>query len=339
MPTWQQIKKDPSLLNVFYLRQKIIIAVREFFQNEGFLEVFTPILQPAVIPESYHDLFSTEVISRNLIKSKRFLIPSPEVSIKKLLSSGVTKCFEITKVFRNRESGNSNNYEFTILEWYRTNANYMDILKDAKNLFKFIGSQVTNKTNLSKLWQKISVIEAIKKYSNLDFDKITDKKNLINPFPVEKIAGIARKKGYVVGTNYSWEEYFNQIYLNEIEPEFRKFKNPILVYDYPARLAALAKLKANDPRLCERFEIYVNGLELADCCSELNDYQEQKRRFEKSVAEIKNSDKNQINVDYDFLDALKSGLPPCSGIALGIDRLVMLFANLPTIGETLLSFV
>lgn len=349
MPTWNEIKSDRSHLDIFKLRQNVISAIRQFFNKNGFLETFTPILQPAVIPESYLDIFSTELINMNGEKEKRFLIPSPEVSIKKLLAAGVDKCFEITKCFRNRETdSNLHNYEFMMLEWYRSNANYMDILKDYQKLF-FSVLAATNKDlqnfeyrdykiDLSNPWEKLSVADALKKYSNVEFDEITDKKNFKNQFPVEKIAKAAIKKGYKVQNNNTWEELFNQIYLNEIGIHLGTHGKPTIIYDYPSPVAALAKLKNNDNRIAERFEVYIGGLEMADCCTELTDYEEQKQRFSASEKEILKSNKNKIDVDYEFLAALKSGLGDCSGIAMGVDRLIMLLADKRDIKETILTF-
>ena len=143
MPTWRELKNNPQLWDVFYLRQQIISAIREFFDRKNILEVFTPILQPAVIPESYHEVFSTTLIDRKLKKNTRYLIPSPEVSIKKLLAAGLTNCFEITRCFRNRESGsNFHRPEFTSLESYRTAATYFDIMKDCEELILFINEKI-----------------------------------------------------------------------------------------------------------------------------------------------------------------------------------------------------
>lgn len=347
MPTWQQLKKDKSLWEVFFLRQKIVSIIRNFFEKKGFLEVFTPLLQPSVIPESYHDLFSTTLIDQNNTKKTVFLTPSPEISIKKMLAGNSPNIFEITKSFRNRESGsNFHNHEFTILEWYRKQTNYMDLLEDCQNLILEIAKKIINRNkftyqnyniDLTLPWGKISVAEALEKYADISFDEITNKNNKKEMFPISKIVKVSEKKGYKINSSNTWEEIFNQIYLNEIEPNLGTQRAPTIIYDYPAPLSALAKLKKSDNRIAERFEIYIGRIEIADGCTELTDFNEQKKRFEISESEIKNSTKNKILPDTDFLEALKQGLPSCAGIALGIDRLVMLFGNKKYIRDTLLT--
>ena len=349
MPTWQQLKKDKSLWEVFFLRQKIVSIVRRFFEDRGFLEVFSPLLVPSVIPESYLDLFSTALINRIGEKKTMFLTPSPEVSIKKLLAAGSPNIYEITKSFRNRESGSDfHSPEFTILEWYRTNANYLDIVNDIQELILEIAKKIIKKNkftyqnysiDLTLPWEKISIPEALEKYANISFDEITDKQNKKDMFPVTGIAKVAEKKGYHVSSSNTWAEIFNQIYLNEIEIHMGTNKKPTIIYDYPAPLAALSKLKKSDRRIAERFEIYIAKIELADCCTELIDYSEQKKRYKSNEIEIINSQKNNIIADMDFLNALKEGLPNCSGIALGIDRLVMLFSDKKSFQDTILTLL
>ena len=352
MPTWKQLKKNPELWEVLRIRRDIIVSIRDFFQKLNFLEVSTPILQPAVIPESYLDIFSTAATDRSGKKNRKFLIPSPEISIKKLLAAGAGNCFEISKCYRNRETGsNFHHYEFTMLEWYRTQANYLDILKDCRNLIIYIFSSLEKKypqkyknsliyqnykLDLKKPWEMLTVNKALQKYCGITFDQISVK-NKKNRFPLHLIRNIAAKKGYAVRKENSWEELFNQLYLNEIELHLGTNGVPTVIYDYPAPLAALAKLKNEDKRLAERFELYLGRVELADCCSELTDFREQKRRFEENARLIKKYAKNPIIPDSDFLDALNTGLPECSGIALGIDRLVMLFTDKQSIKETYFS--
>lgn len=348
MPTWKQLKENQPLWEVFFLRQKIVILIRNFFQKKGFFEVFTPQLQPSVIPESYHDLLSTTLIDLSGHKKTIFLTPSPEISLKKLLAAGSPNIFEITRSFRNRETGSDyHHHEFTILEWYRTQANYMDIITDIQDIILEIAKKIVKKKeliyqnyniDLTLPWEKISVPIALEKYANISFEEITDKKNKKEMFPIKKISEVSEKKGYQVRSSNTWEELFNQIYLNEIEPHLGTNGKPTIIYDYPAPMAALAKLKKSDKRIAERFEIYIGRIELADGCTELTDYIEQKKRFNLSANQIKNSSKNKIIPDKDFLNALKEGLPDCAGIALGIDRLVMLISDKKTLKDTLLTF-
>lgn len=354
MKTWQKLKKNPSLWQRYFVREKVIQAIREFFLKQHFHEVETPLLVSSVIPESYLEVFETHLLDRNRKKKRMFLTVSPEVSIKKLLAAGIGNCFEITKSFRNTETdSNLHNPEFTILEWYRVEATYKDIMEDCERLLVFIYKKLegVKKTdtdaiisyqgkniNLSPPWERISVPEALEKYTNISFDEITQKNATAkdcDTFPVNKIIRIAKKKGYSVDKNDTWEMLFNQIYLNEIEPHLGTHGKPTITYDYPRPLAALARIKAADPRLAERFEFYIAGLELGDCYSELTDYEEQKKRFAEEQEVRRRKGKTAVVPDRDFLHAIKAGLPKCSGIAVGIDRLVMLFADVKSVNDTL----
>jgi lysyl-tRNA synthetase class 2 len=159
----------------------------------------------------------------------------------------------------------------------------------------------------------------------VDFDEFLDEK---------KASSIARSKGYTVNPENTWEELFNQIFLNEVEPNLGKGK-PTILYEFPGVMGALARRKKSDPRFAERFEFYIEGLELGDCYSELTDWKEQQERFEVELKEIKRLGKTIYDYDHDFIEALKVGLPDCSGIAVGVDRLIMLYANAATINDTL----
>jgi lysyl-tRNA synthetase class 2 len=174
-------------------------------------------------------------------------------------------------------------------------------------------------------WERISVVEVFAKYAKID---LTENLNL------KEMKQTVAKKGYQVSKKNTWEELYNQIYLNEIELHLGKGK-PTIIYDYPSAMGALAKKKKTDPRFAERFEIYIGGLELGDCYSELTDAKEQADRFNNEMQEIKRLGKTQYPIDLDFIEALKAGLPKCSGLAMGVDRLIMLFANVAKIQDIL----
>lgn len=353
MATWQQLKNSPNLKQNLIIRADILASIRSFFQENGFLEVETPLLVPSVIPESYLETFTTELLNRRGEKKRMFLTASPEATQKKLLVAGVGNLFEITKSFRNGETDSlTHNPEFTILEWYRVHATYKESMIDccnllcaiAINLHRFNPKRFPNpdgivyqekSISLKSPWIHVSVFEAMEKYAGITLDDITDKKatGVQNIFPVEKIAAIAQKKGYRIEQRRTWEDIFNQIFLNEVESKLANEKKPVILYGYPSPMAALAKLKKTDNRLCERFELYIGGLELADCYSELQNPTEQKKRFEIEITKINDMNKTKIIPDSDFLDALEHGLPPSSGVALGIDRLTMLFTNSTDISD------
>lgn len=317
MKTWQHIKNNPETLEKYLIREKVIDSIRSFFKKDGFHEVSTPILVPIPSIEPNLEVFKTELRTSKGIKRDGFLIMSPEFSIKKLLAAGIGNCFEITKCFRNEEEVSKlHNPEFTMLEWYRTESDYRGVMTDFENLFCEIIKDVNPNADqskweyqgqtydLSRPWPRISFEEAFRKYADRDLKDIKD-------------------------------EDFYKTFFNEVEPEILKSKKPVFLYDYPISQAALARPKEENPKFAERFEVFVAGIELGNCFSELTDGGLQKERFEKDLSERKSQGKTQYPIDEDLIDALNSGLPTVSGIAVGVDRLVMLAADASSISETL----
>ncbi len=315
MKTWQRVKEDPNLLKNYLVREKVVDTIRSFFKKRDFREVFTPILVPVPSIEPNLEVFKTELRTSKGLKRDGYLIMSPEFSIKKLIAGGVGNCFEITKCFRNEEEVSAfHNPEFTMLEWYRLNADYFDVMKDFENLFCEVIKSVNPNVDLTK-WE----------YQGKLYD-------LTPPWPRVKIADAFRK--YAGGNVLEVEdEDFYKIYFNEIEPELLKLKKPYFIYDYPISQASLSK-QAKDPRFAERFEVFLGGVELGNCFSELTNPVEQKKRFEADLAERKRLGKTIYPIDEDLIKALME-LPVMSGIAVGVDRLVMLAADASSISETL----
>lgn len=310
MKTWQKIRDNPKLLDRYLVRERVIDTIRDFFKRQRFHEVQTPVLVPVPSIEPNLEVFKTELRTSKGVKKDGYLIMSPEFSIKKLLAAGIGNCFEMTRCFRNEEEVSSlHNPEFTMLEWYRINADYTDIMRDFEQLFlKIIGknklSYQGQTYDLSTPWPRISVAEVFQKFAGKDVSKVSD-------------------------------EDFYKIFFNEIEPELLKSQKPFFIYDYPISQASLSRPKKEDPRFAERFEVFLAGLELGNCFSELIDWKAQKARFEKDLAVRKRLGKTIYPIDMDLIDALKSGLPVVSGIAVGVDRLIMLAADASNIGETL----
>lgn len=344
MKTWLKLKNNPSLWPQYFVRERVLRAIRLFFENQQFHEVETPLLICHPAAESYLEVFETSLLDRNRNKTPAYLSTSPEVPLKKLLVAGIGNCFSVTKSFRNMETQSvTHNPEFTILEWYRVGAHYSEIMKDCEDLLLFISTYLLRSfeksdgrpttdllyqnahVNLSKPWERLTVAEAFLKWSNIVFKDFLVLKNARK---------IAIKKGYSVEEKTTWEELFNQIFLNEIEPHLGRGK-PTILYEFPSLMRAFAKKKDSDPTVAERFEFYIEGLELGDCYGELTDWKEQKRRFEEEVRVIKRVGRTAYEYDHDFIEALKIGMPVTSGIAVGVDRLIMLFANTQKIQDTL----
>ncbi len=337
MSTWRTLRKQPELWNRYFIREKVYAGVRSFFSQEHFHEIETPLLISHPPAESYLDVFETTLLDRNKKKQRAYLSTSPEVPLKKLMVAGLGNCFSISKSFRNRETqGKLHNPEFSILEWYRVGATYKDVMADCERLILFLYASLGNakrqtltyqgKTiDLTAPWERISVLEAFDRWAGVDLERFFD--------PDEAWA-IARQKGYRVEKETTWEELYNQIFLNEVENHLGQEK-PSILYDFPAPMGALARKNPDDPRFAQRFEFYIAGLELGDCYDELTDADEQKDRFERELVEITRLGKTAYEYDHDFIDALAVGLPSCSGIAVGLDRLIMLFADVPDIADIL----
>jgi len=349
MKTFQKLKENPELWQRYWVREKVIDAIRSFFKSQGFHEAEVPLLLPTPSTEPFLEVFKTELVDDQGHKWDGFLPSSPEFALKKLLSAGSGSIFTITKSFRNGEGRSSrHNPEFTILEWYRTPGDYMEVAKDFEGLMRFIQQkvqpsgpgpegQISNNLqglaltyqgkeyDLSSPWEKITVSEAFEKYAGIDTETMLDK---------DKLLSVGKKKGYHVDESTTWEEIWNQIIANEIEPKLGQ-KGPTILYDYPVSQAALSKKKVSDPRFAERFEVFMAGLELGNCFSELTDWKEQEARCLADLAERKSLGKTEYPMDTDFIEALKMGMPETGGIAVGVDRLAALFADTPDIAETL----
>ena len=333
--TWRKLHDHPELWDRYFVRETIIKAIRQYFEREKFHEVETPLLISHPPAESYVDVFATTLLDRQRRPTPAYLSTSPEMPLKKLLVAGIGNCYSLTKSFRNMETQSTlHNPEFTILEWYRVGATYHDIMKDCEALLLAINERIRGgntvpyqgKTiHLSPPWERITMAESFRVYAGIDFDAFLD-------FEIAK--KIALKKGYTVEETTTWEELYNQIFLNEVEPHLGKGR-PTIIYEFPAAVAALSNRVSRDPRYCERFEFYIEGLELGDAYDELTDPNEIKTRFDEQMAEIKRLGKTNYEYDHDFIEALNVGLPKSAGIAVGVDRLVMLFADTSNIADTL----
>lgn len=297
MRKYRQSKINHNL----HLRARIIQAVRRFFIDRDYLEVETPIRIPAPAPEAHIDAVAA---------GEWFLQTSPELSMKRLLAAGFCRLFQICKCFRQRERGRKHLPELTMLEWYRAEGNYFSLMEECEELLTFIASQLGSRPSLkyrdhrielSKPWLRLPVADAFEKYGSVSMD--------------EALAS---------GT-------FDEVMALEIEPQLGA-PVPVFLYDYPAPHGALARLKPGNPLLAERFELYIAGLELCNGFSELNDALEQRQRFEKEQQLRRSLNKTTYPMPHKFLEAL-SDMPAAAGNALGIDRLVMLFADTDQIDD------
>jgi lysyl-tRNA synthetase class 2 len=284
-------------------RALILNLTRKHFGTQGFTEVETPVRAPRVAPEPNITPYESE---------GWFLSTSPELHMKRLLAAGYDKIFQFSRCFRQAERGRWHNPEFTLLEWYRLNTNYLQVLHDTERLFIEIaaglglGSVIKYQglnINLAEPWPQITVQEAFQQYAG--WDPVTQ------PDP----------------------NRFDLDLINKVIPQFST-ERPTMLLDYPAPMAALARLKPENPLVAERAEVFIGGLEIANAYSELTDPDEQAQRFRQDIELIYKERGARLNLPEKFLEATHY-LPPCSGIALGIDRMIMLFCDAAAIDEVI----
>ncbi|NCN87449.1 MAG: EF-P lysine aminoacylase GenX [Candidatus Pacebacteria bacterium] len=337
MKNWQRIKQNPHLKEQFLIREQVIDGIRSFFKEDGFHEVETPMMVKYPGTEPFLEVFETKLKWANGDTAQAFMLTSPEFAMKKLLVSGFDKIFQVCKSFRNGEGiSPRHNPEFTILEWYRTNSDYQQIMDDCQGLLLHLAKKISGitqlvfdgrKYDLAKPWIKMSVSEAFEKWVGLNTDQLIDR---------DEVVKRAKQEGYQVDAQTTWEEAYNQLFLNMIEPALKQYDVPVIIYDYPASQAAYSRKKKSDPRFAERFEFYLAGYELGNAFGEENDPQIQEEIFRSDLKLRKELGKTDYGMDQDYLDALQEGLPNSGGIAVGVDRLVMLFANTKSIQDTIL---
>ena len=318
------------------LRASLLKAVRGFFDGRGFLEVETPALLATPDPAPHLDSFVTEYADARG-RRRFFLQTSPELPMKRLLGAGHERIYQIAKFFRNGERTALHNPEFTGLEWYEAYADYRSAMETAETLVASVTKEVLGETrlrvrgdtlDLSPPWERIRVRDAFIRHAGIDLRACLSRADL---------AESARKSGVTVTPDDSWEDLFFKISLERVEPMLGRSR-PTLLFDYPAPLALLAKRKTDDPAVAERFEVFAGGMELANGFTELNDPAEQRARWEREL-DIRRSGGPDASppppppLDEEFLEALEGGVPPAAGVALGLDRWVMLLADCADIGQ------
>jgi len=312
-------------IKIIAARSHILSQIRSFFHINEYLEVETPILAPELIPESTIEVFETTFSSEFHGDRQLYLTPSPEVFMKKLIAKGSGNIYQITKSFRNSEQiGKDHNPEFTMLEWYTMETDYMDSIKTTEDLFESLIKEDTPGCFKPPFLRK-SIEEVFKEYISV---------NLLKCQTRTLIKEEAMNLGLKIEKTDTWEDIFNRIFLNFIEPELPKDK-PIVLYNYPKQILCLAKeLKGTPWR--ERWELYVNGIELANCYSEETESIKVKNLFETEYAKKVQSPGVIPDIDSNYNLIFNKDFPECSGVALGIDRLVMLLTGATSIEGVIL---
>jgi len=334
---WMQrwFKQSDKKRKNLRLRANLKRSMREYFNRHEFMEVDTPTLVPC--PGMEPNLLGFKSIWVGPDKTFRrelFLPTSPEFHLKRMLALGYEKIFEFAKSFRNGELSSHHQPEFTMLEWYRAYEGYEKLMEDVEYMVCRAAKEVLDsssidikgkKIDLNPPWNRISVKDLFYDEMGINLDNI---RNGIE-FAIE-----ANKNGYsYVKQAESFDDIYFKLFLTEVELKLG-WDKPVILYDYPIEMAALSRAKPDNKRYCERFEVYVAGVELANAFGELNNANEQNRRFQQFGKESRDERGFSYPIDEGFIDALRFGMPPSAGIALGFDRLAMLFA-----GEKALDYV
>ncbi len=300
-------------------RSEIICGIREFFTGNGYLEVETPILSPFLIPEINIEVFGSEFVDPYKGNTPLYLTPSPEIWMKKILAEGYGSIFQICKSFRNCEQkGRIHNPEFTMLEWYTKDADYMDSIKTAEDLFAEL-YHFNPVKSLAPPFRRMSMEEAFAEFAGFD---------LASAISSESLFDKADSAGLSPNPDEDGEALFNRIFVSIVEPELPR-NRPLILYDYPALVPALSKRIPETP-WTERWELYAGGMELANCYSEETD-PEIIRRFFEIEGKLKTAARIPHKTDPDYHRIFSPDYPVCSGAALGVDRIVMLFTEIESI--------
>lgn len=320
---------NPEVRNVFVMRSKIIRSMRNFLENQGFLEVETPTLHTIAGGAAARPF----ITHHNTLDMDLYLRIALELPLKRLIVGGFDKVFEIGRNFRNEGISIKHNPEFTMMELYQAYANFEDIMELTENMISTIAKEVHGTTEVTYQgqaidfktpWRRLPMLDGILEYAGVDFKTIlTD----------EQAQQIAREKGLHIEAGSSRGKIINEFFEEFVEPNLLQ---PTFVTGHPVEISPLAKRNAEHPEYTDRFEAFAYGRELGNAFSELNDPIDQRQRFESQVAERAKGDDEAHMMDEDFVQALEYGLPPTGGLGIGIDRLVMLLTDSASIRDVIL---
>ena len=314
---------------VAVLRSRVITAIRSLLDERGFLEVETPVLQP-IYGGAAARPFTTH---HNALDQTLYLRISDELYLKRLVIGGLDRVYEIGRVFRNEGISRKHNPEFSMLECYQAYTDYVGMMDLAQFLVQEIAGRVLGDTRigyqgheieLSGEWPRISMRDAIRDAIHIDILAADDR---------EALHAAIRAKGLDPGDAPTWSVLVDGLFSDHVEPTLIQ---PTFITDYPRDLSPLAKGSARDPRLVERFELFLGGFEIVNAFSELNDPEDQRERFEDQRRAAARGDAEAHPMDEDFLKAMEYGMPPTGGLGMGIDRLTMMLADAPNLREVIL---
>ena len=320
---------NPDVKDTFITRSKIIREVRNYLEDKGFLEVETPMMHPIPGGASARPF----VTHHNALDMDLYLRIAPELYLKRLIVGGFEKVFEINRNFRNEGMSYKHNPEFTMMELYQAQADYHDMMELTENLISEVAERVLGtkkityegtEIDLTPPWNRITMVEAVKKYTDIDFNQIDSDQEAIE---------VCEELDLEIDGEINWGKVLNEIFEERVED---KLIQPTFIMDYPIEVSPLAQKKEDNPKLTYRFEPFIYAREMGNAFTELNDPIEQKRRFEQQVKERDAGDEEAQMMDEDFVRALEYGMPPTGGLGIGIDRLVMLLTDSSSIRDVIL---
>lgn len=320
---------NPEVKETFVMRSRIISAIRSFLDGEGFVEVDTPILNTIAGGASARPF----ITHHNTLDIDMYMRIAPELYLKRLIVGGFEKVYEMGRLFRNEGMDPKHNPEFTTVELYEAYTDYHHMMDLTERLFEHIALTTKGTTeieyqgtpiSLARPWKKMSMVEAVKEFTGIDFDATDD---------VATLKKQAESVGVGLADNLTWGKLLYEVFDQKVEEHLVQ---PTFILDYPVEVSPLAKRKPTDNRLTERFEFFITSREMGNAFSELNDPIDQKARFMAQVAEREKGDDEAQMMDEDYVNALMYGLPPTGGLGIGVDRLVMLFTDQFSIRDVLL---
>ena len=313
----------------FVTRSKIIREMRRYLDDNGYLEVETPMMHAIAGGASARPF----ITHHNALDMELYMRIAIELHLKRLIVGGLEKVYEIGRVFRNEGVSTRHNPEFTMIELYEAYADYKDIMKLTENMVAHIAKQVLGTTtiqygdyeiNLEPEWTRLHMVDAIKEHSGADF---------WNPMSVEEARELAKEHNVEIKDTMEVGHIINEFFEQKVED---KLIQPTFIYGHPVEISPLAKKNDEDPRFTDRFELFIVAREHANAFTELNDPIDQKERFEAQLKEREQGNDEAHMMDDDYIEALEYGMPPTGGLGIGIDRLVMLLTNAPSIRDVLL---
>lgn len=320
---------NPSVKDAFVMRSRIIKAIRDLLDSKGFVEVETPVLNTIAGGANARPF----ITHHNTLDLDMYMRIAPELYLKRLIVGGFDKVYEIGKMFRNEGMDVKHNPEFTMMELYEAYADYNDMMDITEEIYAAAlkaagkGNKITyqgTEIDLSFPWQRLTMLEAIKRYTGVDYDKMT----------AEEALKAALELGVEIDDKK--KAWGNIVYATFDQKVESQLVGPVFITDYPVEESPLTKRKNDDPRLTYRFEFFIYAREMGNAYSELNDPVDQRERFEKQAALRKKGDDEAQMTDDDFVTALEYGLPPTGGLGVGIDRLIMLLTDSASIRDVIL---